>query len=185
MMQKKSEKILHQGKWLSFLQFEFINNRGEVVTWEAIQRNNTPLVLIIIAKLIPSNQYALIKQFRPAINKFVLGLPAGITQSDNIKPEALRELLEETGYTGTIKDISPVLALSPALTNEPVRIVTAEIDENDLRNANPKQTLEPAEEIEVVLVPTDSTREFLLNQRAQGLEIGAALWFLFGGILQE
>ena len=41
------------------------------------------------------------RQFRPAVGKFVLEMPAGLVDgSETASQAALRELHEETGYTG-------------------------------------------------------------------------------------
>lgn len=178
-MKKISEKIVFTGNWLSVKETVHMNQFGQEVIWETVERKSIRNIVIIIAQLIPSKRYVLIKQFRPAINKTVLGFPAGINYNDTNENHALKELLEETGYYGKISEISPELALSPALTNETVVICHATIDEQDPLNQNPKQDLEPEEQIEVVLVDSDNVKQFLLDQIAQGLEVGVGLWYLF------
>jgi len=61
-----------------------------------------------------------------------------------------------------------------------VQIVSAEVDEHDPQNANPVQNLEPAEEIEVVLVKENQVKDFLLAEQKKGVHVGIALWYLFG-----
>ena len=46
------------------------------------------------------NNYILIKQFRPGVNKITTEMPAGTVNDDeDVQSTAARELLEETGYT--------------------------------------------------------------------------------------
>ncbi|MBU1044214.1 MAG: NUDIX hydrolase [Candidatus Omnitrophica bacterium] len=178
-MKKVSEKIVFNGNWLSIIETEHINKQGQRVIWETVQRKNIRNIVVVLAQLIPSNRYVLIKQFRPAINKTVLGFPAGLNPDNDIESQALKELHEETGYYGKITEVSPELALSPAMTNETVIVCHATIDETDPRNLDPQQDLEPEEQIEVVLVNSNNVREFLIDQQALGIEIGVGLWYLF------
>ncbi len=179
-MDKVCEKILFKGQWLNIKQLQYITKENEHILWESITRKNTKKILVVLAKLKPSNQFVLIKQFRPAINNTVIGFPAGLAVSDDIAHEALKELKEETGFSGTITNISPNFAFNPALSDETVQVVTVVVDELDPINANPAQSLEPAEEIEVVLVPENNVKDFLLGEQKKGLNIGIGLWYLFG-----
>jgi len=51
----------------------------------------------------------------------------------------LVELKEETGYTGKIVDVSPVLKTGSSLINDNARIIYIEVDENLPINKNPVQ----------------------------------------------
>jgi ADP-ribose pyrophosphatase len=182
-MRKLSEKILYQGQWLLLKEDLFINASNEKITWESVERiGNTPS-FGIIAKLIPSNRYILIKQFRQPINNYVLGLPAGILGLDTASEEdinncILKELREETGYTGIIKSQSPKLKLNPAIINHDFIIVEVEVNECAPENQNVQQQLEPAEEIEIILVKKEEVKNLLLEQNKKGVAIGSGLWFL-------
>ena len=179
-MKKVCEKVLYQGQWLTIKQLQYLNNDKKEILWESITRKNTSKIIIILAKLKPSNRYVLIKQFRPAINNVVLGFPAGLCEIDSIEKEALKELSEETGFSGKVTGLSPVFAFNPALSDEIVQVVSVEIDEHDPQNAVPVQNLEPAEEIEVVLVPENTVKDFLLAEQKKGVDVGIGLWYLFG-----
>ena len=120
----------------------------------------------------------LIKQFRPAAHGYVLGLPAGLAYGD--PAHALVELKEETGYTGKIVSVSPVLKTGSTITNENGLIVTIEVDENDPANRDPKQSLEPGEDIEVCLVRREEAIEFINSEIKQGTHVSSALWYMFG-----
>ncbi|MBC2580777.1 NUDIX domain-containing protein [Clostridium sp. DJ247] len=178
-MKKVKEKILYKAKWLALKEIIYKGKCNEDLVWESIERNNTSKTVVIIAKLIPSNRYLFIKQYRPAVDKYVIGFPAGLVEDNNLEKEALRELQEETGYVGKIKSISPTLYSNAALLTDTVRVVEVEVDENIKENINPEQKLEAEEEIEVLLVEKNNIRNFLLNEEKKGIAIGVGPWYTF------
>jgi len=179
-MKKLSEEILFAGNWLLLKESTYLCSDKKEVKWESVERKQHKIILVIIAKLIHSNKYVLIRQYRPAINNYIIAFPAGVSESDNVAEEALREFKEETGYTGKIISISPVLKVNPGMIDDSVRIVNVEIDETNSINTNLKQSLEASEEIEVILKKDREIREFLQYRKEKGDEIGAGLWYVFG-----
>lgn len=181
-MKNTEEKILYKGKWIALKETVYTAKNGEEVRWESIERTNTNKTAIIIAKLIPSNRYIFIKQYRPAINNYILGFPAGLIEGESLEEEALRELKEETGYFGTVKSISPILYSNAALLTDTVRVVTIEVDENLKENKYPVQHLEAEEEIEVILVSQNNVKDFLIEEQKSGTAVGIGPWYVFCGI---
>lgn len=180
MMSKISEQILFTGKWLQVKKSLFISNEGHEVEWESIERVGHHHGIVIVARLMPSNRLVLSRQYRPALNNYVLGFPAGISDSHEIAAEALRELREETGYEGIVTSISPALKGNPALMSDTMYIVNVEIDETSPFNQNPIQQLEPEEDIEVIIMEENMIPQFLREQKQKDVEIGVGLWFAFG-----
>ncbi|NMM64641.1 NUDIX hydrolase [Clostridium sp. P21] len=178
-MKKVEEKILYKAKWLALKQTTYKSENGETVNWESIERTNTSNTVVIIPKLVPSNRYLMIKQYRPAINNYVLGFPAGLVEGEDLEKEALRELKEETGYVGKVKSISPMLYSNAALLSDTVRVVNVEIDETLEENLNPKQHLESEEEIEVILVNRNNLKSFILEEQQRGTAVGMGPWYAF------
>ena len=177
-MKKLSERTVYEGQWLSVHELIYANKNGIQITWETVRRKASTVGVVIIARLMPSKRFILVKQFRPAAHGYVIGFPAGLA-FDN--PEhALVELKEETGYVGKIVEVSPILKTGSTITNDAGRMVFIEVDENDPANRNPRQELEPAEDIEVCLVKKEKAKDFLLQQQAEGVHISASLWYLFG-----
>ena len=158
-MKKISEKMVYKGQWLSVHESVYETKKGEAITWESIQRTKSATGVVVLAQLIPSKRIVLIKQFRPAAQGYVLGLPAGLAFGD--PNHALVELKEETGYTGKIVAISPVLKTGSTITNENGLIVSIEVDERDPANQDPRQELEPGEDIEVCLVKKEDAVELI------------------------
>jgi ADP-ribose pyrophosphatase len=181
-MKKTGEKILHKGKWLSLKETTYISESGQEINWESIERTNTNKSVVIVSKLMPSERYLFIRQYRPAINNYIIGFPAGLVEGDDLEAEALRELKEETGYSGTVKGISPVIHSNAALLTDTVRLVNIEINEEDEENLKPKQCLEIEEEIEVVLVQRDNVKKFLLEEQEKGTAMSVGPWCIFCGL---
>lgn len=181
-MKNIEEKILYKGKWIALKETAYTAKNGEEIRWESIERTNTNKTAIIIAKLVPSNRYIFIKQYRPAINNYILGFPAGLIEGESLEGEALRELKEETGYLGTVKSISPILYSNAALLADTVRLVTIEVDENLKENKNPVQHLEAEEEIEVILVSKSNVKDLLIEEQKNGTAVGVGPWYVFCGI---
>jgi len=177
-MKKISEKMVYEGQWLSVVESVFETVKGESITWESIHRKNTTMGVVVLAKLLPSKRFILIKQFRPVTHGYVLGLPAGLAFGD--PNHALVELKEETGYTGKIVGISPQLKTGSTITNESGLIICAEVDEHDPANKNPQQELEPGEVIEVCLIKKEEALGFFKDEQSKGTHISSSLWYLFG-----
>lgn len=177
-MKKRKETRLFSGKWLEFCVMELMTSRGEIIEWEFIKRKVDISGMVVIPQMLPSKRFVLIKQYRPAIEGYVISFPAGLATGD--VQHALVELKEETGYTGTIVSVSPELVSNSGVMNTPGRAVYVHIDETDPRNACPCQELEPSEDIEVFLVEKDDVKSFLIEEQNKGAAIGANLWYLFG-----
>jgi ADP-ribose pyrophosphatase len=87
-------EVLAAGKHL-----RLVNDNG----WEYAERVNASGIVAIVA-LTRENDLILIEQYRPAIRKRVIEIPAGLAgdipgeESEAFTKAARRELLEETGY---------------------------------------------------------------------------------------
>ncbi len=180
-MKKVDEIILGQGNWLVLKKSSFIDDQGTPFSWEHIERKGSKHAVVILATFKPSNDILLIRQFRPGANAFVLGLPAGMMEPDALTPgdEALRELLEEAGYIGNVKDTGPIVSSFPALSDATMQLVQVDIDESLPANQNPQQHLEPGELITTLRVPRSQIRKFLKQEAQAGTQIVSGLWYLF------
>lgn len=179
-MKKITDKVLYNGKWLVFQERKLVNKHGQEVCWEMVRRcdDDGCLGVVVVARLVPSGKYILIRQYRPAIEGYVIAFPAGLAEGV-IAEDALRELKEETGYTGKVIDISPLLKSGVGIMNEDCRIVRVEIDENDPVNAVPRQELDHTEDIEVLTIAKQDIPGFLQDAAGRGDAIGSGIWSFF------
>ena len=176
-MKKISQQNLFEGKWLLVRETVYETKEGFRVRWESVHRTQSTVGVVVVARLMPSKRFILIKQFRPAVQGYVISFPAGLAFGD--PAHALVELKEETGYTGQIVSVSPVLKSGASIVDDNGLIVVIDVDEHDPKNINPKQELEPAEDISVCLVSKQNAQEFLINEQASGSYIASNLWYFF------
>lgn len=178
-MKKIQEETLFRGDWLAIKKSTFQNADGRHYTWEHLERTGSGHAVVILATLRPSGRMVLVREFRPGSADYVLALPAGMVESDNAAENALRELGEETGYTGTVTRVDPVAFSFPALSGATMQLVHIDIDETLSANQNPQTRLEPGEFIETILVPRQGMRHWLEQQANNGQKIASGLWYLF------
>ena len=105
----------------------------------------------IIFPLTEAGEVVMVRQYRPPLESFELGLPAGLVEpGEDPEKAARRELAEETGYGGEEWEFLASLASSPSLKNNFAHLFL-------LRDAEPVAPLDPDEyeRLEVVTVPLD------------------------------
>ncbi|CAK9099523.1 Uncharacterized Nudix hydrolase P35G2.12 [Durusdinium trenchii] len=89
----------------------------------------------------PAVDTLLVQQFRPPVDAYTVELPAGlIDKGETAEQAAVRELKEETGYTGTARGKSSIpLTMSPGLSDETVKLVVVDVDMDKPENQQPQQ----------------------------------------------
>lgn len=173
------------GDWLRLEEVTFIDEDGYYRTWETATRQNEKGAVYMITVLQPSGRYVLVKQYRPAPDSVVLEFPAGlIDPTESAAAAAVRELKEETGYTGELKYLSPPTLSSPGMTGEKVYIATVEVNEDAPENQRPAQDCDDGENIEVIVKLTAEVKDFLAECEADGIQLDSRLaaYFLGQGI---
>jgi ADP-ribose pyrophosphatase len=179
-VRERKKKRVFQGRWLSIAEATYRSPDGAEVNWEVVERAREETVIIVLARLLPSQRYVLVRQFRAGVNNHVIALPAGILPAGvDPRVHAVRELKEETGYAGRVIEESPPLKINPAILDCDVRVLKLDVDENDPANRSPLQSLEPEEEIEVVLKKPAQMRAFFEEERKRGSFVDVACWFIF------
>lgn len=164
------------GNWLFLEKLIYTDNKGKIREWEAAMRKSGCGAVAIIPFMKPSGRIILVRQFRPPAKGYVIEFPAGLIDTGESPEEtAVRELKEETGYTGRIVRILPLSFSSPGLSGESVSIIIMEVDETDPVNQNIRQEQDEGEDIEVLLIPEKKLFEFLEKSSAAGDKLDSKL----------
>lgn len=96
---KLKEELVFEG-WRKVLRKTFVRGNGTESEYDILWGGKTACMLVLTSE----QKIVLAKQYRPGPEKFLLELPGGVVDEDEQPEEAaLRELKEETGYTGDIK----------------------------------------------------------------------------------
>ena len=183
----KSVRTIHQGKWLKFCEREITDAQGKTKIWEYVTRQPSPssrsrgakagACCIVATTGGDDPRLILVKQFRPPVDSPVIEFPAGLIDSgESASDTALRELEEETGYTGKVIDVGPFVYSSPGLTDESVVRVTVEV------TGRKEQRLSADEVIEVIELPLKNLHAELQNLADADILIDAKLWFYAEGL---
>lgn len=82
---------------------------GREHVWDAVERPNGVKDVVAIFPVTLERRVVLIEQYRPPVETRVLELPAGLCDvpGELLEVAAVRELREETGYTGEILHRTP------------------------------------------------------------------------------
>jgi len=162
-------KEAFSGKWLKILNLTYNDISGTPRTWEAVKRVNSNGAAVILAKFRNSGKLILVRQYRPPTNQFVIEFPAGlIDEGETPQKTAVRELKEETGYTGTVISVRAPAYSSPGMTQETVSFVQIVIDETAPENQNPETDFDDGEFIELFMVSPENMKDFIDERTALG-----------------
>ena len=140
---------------------------GKVVEWDFVDHKGAAAVLPVTS----DGKVVMVKQYRNALNRITLEIPAGgINLGETPFESAVRELTEETGYCSDkvshLKDIVSAIGFC----NETIYIYLAE----DLRPA--KQNLDEDEFLDVYEYPLEEVMDLILsNQIIDGKTTAAVL----------
>eukprot|EP00183_Erythrolobus_madagascarensis_P005843 CAMPEP_0185845754 /NCGR_PEP_ID=MMETSP1354-20130828/1635_1 /TAXON_ID=708628 /ORGANISM="Erythrolobus madagascarensis, Strain CCMP3276" /LENGTH=235 /DNA_ID=CAMNT_0028545791 /DNA_START=146 /DNA_END=853 /DNA_ORIENTATION=- len=128
----------------------------------------------------------LVKQFRPAVGKVTVELPAGLVdKGESPGKAALRELAEETGLVGKVLGVSPATYTSPGLSSESVCVVVVKVDLDDEQNQDCLKVVAREEEnefIEIERVPLSKLLQRLDGFSEKGYGIFTGLYSLAFGL---
>jgi ADP-ribose pyrophosphatase len=186
-------------RWLQLKRIEWVDPNGRSRFWESVERATTVVdehnedgadAVAVVAKATDGDNnrsILIIKQFRPPVGKYCLELPAGLIDAgESPSQAALREMYEETGYTGTISSVSPLLFNDPGITNANMMLAVCCVDLSAKENIQVEPSLHEGEFIESLWAPYGAgLLEWLLRKKGEeDLEIDARLMMYAAGMHQ-
>lgn len=166
-------KVIHKGKWLNFMEKE-----TETGVWEYVEREGERSAVVIVART-DDNQLAVIEQVRVPLGRTIVEFPAGLIDDGETPEEAaVRELKEETGYTGVATSCSSPVTSSGGLTTEILYFVEVKI--TDIQG---EQRLDDEEKIKAFLIDVgeDSLSDLEKYAKATGYLLSSRLYAYFMG----
>lgn len=167
------DEIVHSGGYIDTIHRVVLTKDGATQVWEMVKRKKVYGRSVMIAAVTKEGEILLERGFRAASGGYILELPAGLSDREGEPGEetAERELLEETGYgVESLRYLFSALA-NPAL--EPGEIAFY-LGTGAQKVKEPK--LEDSEDIEVVKVPVQNLRNFLLDQVSRGAKVDVKIF---------
>lgn len=163
-----------EGRFLRLCNVVFTDEEGKKRNWESVERTNSSGAVMIAACLKESRRVLFVRQYRPPAGKYTIELPAGLLDKpgESVEEAALRELYEETGYTGKVLRVLPPAYSSPGMSKETITIVFVEISDKDFP-VPPEAHNDVGEHIETFAVKIDELESFLQQRAALGDAIEA------------
>eukprot|EP01025_Chloroclados_australasicus_P066570 TRINITY_DN918_c0_g1_i7.p1 TRINITY_DN918_c0_g1~~TRINITY_DN918_c0_g1_i7.p1 ORF type:complete len:259 (-),score=24.38 TRINITY_DN918_c0_g1_i7:224-1000(-) len=185
--------LIYEGKFLKMMQIDYVKNDQEekVHKWESVERTTQILgsvdavaMFTVMKKAGEEPKVMLVKQFRPPAGKYTIEMPAGLVDpGESVQEAGLRELKEETGYSGKVIQEGPCVCYqSPGLTNESIKVLFVMVDLDAPENQNVQQDQEDAEVVEVLFVPIDGILDSLKQLQDEGCGIYTGLYFIAQGM---
>lgn len=173
----KDSKTIYSGKVVK-LRIDYLGDK-ETRIREIVEHPGAVAILPIIS----DDKIVLINQYRHAIGRWILEVPAG-TLKERESPEecALRELEEETGYKA--RNLVKILTIypSPGYSTEVINVYVASGLEKSTQN------LEEDEELAIVEIGLDEAIRRLSNEsEVDGKTLLALLYYkyLYKGPLRD
>ncbi len=179
------KQTIHSGKYLALELLKYQHDDGRILTWESAVRTNSTPAVMILPEIKPDNEIVVIRQFRPPTGRYMWETPAGlIDPGEDPADAALRELEEETGYTGKLTRILPPSYSTAGLTGENVYMAFVEINGNDYPPERQLVTdFDDSESIAACRIRKSELNAFLLQKIAEGDGVDSKL-LLYSELMQ-
>lgn len=173
---------LARGRFLAFRKLHYTDSRGRERVWEAVDRVRAddpgPSAVFIVARIVPEDEIVLIRQFRPPVGKPTIEFPAGlIDPGETPEATAVRELYEETGFTGKVLRVTNGGYSSPGLSGESIALAVMEIDGRTCPDGMiPPNHQEDTEDITVFRVKRAELDKFIAEMEAAGCGVDSKIY---------
>ena len=171
------EKSLYSGNYIALKLVTYEAEDGCVRNWEAAVRNPPTSAVMILPLIVPDDEVVIIRQFRPPAGTYVWETPAGlIDPGEDPGTAALRELSEETGFTGKLLKVLPPSLSTAGLSGESVYMAFVEIDGTLYPPERQLQTdFDESENIVTYRVKRCELNKFLLDAVSRGDAVDSKL----------
>jgi 8-oxo-dGTP pyrophosphatase MutT (NUDIX family) len=171
-------KTLWSGRFIKTLLITYRDRKGVVREWEAVGRVNSRGVVIIVP-VTPGRELVLIRQYRAALDSYVIELPAGLVDKDEDIIEAgRRELIEETGLIpGRIEPLTDGVMSTGIDTEEWWILIARDVKPapEEIVRAHPN---DENEDIEVLRVPLNELHKGLEDLKNRGNRVDLRIYGL-------
>jgi 8-oxo-dGTP pyrophosphatase MutT (NUDIX family) len=108
------EQVVHQGHIIRTVEAEFVGPDGETFRRDVVRTPSAAAIVPVDRGSDGRWEVVLVRQYRAALERAMLELPAGIrdVEGEPVEETARRELLEEAGYRARV--IRPLVSYHPA-----------------------------------------------------------------------
>ena len=153
-----SSQYIYQGRILNLRLDTVQLSNGITSQREIIEHGQA----VVIAPIDGDGNVIMVRQYRKAVEKVLLELPAGgVNEGEDPQVAAARELEEETGYTVRTLQRLGGFYLAPGYSSEYIHLFLA----TDLTKGQPRP--EEDEQVETVAVPLSSVPALLAAEEIQ------------------
>lgn len=159
-IKRRNRELKYKGKIVNFYQDEIELPDGRTAYWDYIEHVNGAAAVVAVR---PDNKLLMVRQYRNALERVTLELPAGARQNPH-EPTSLcaaRELEEETGYRSENLEFLISLKTTVAFCNELIDVYVA----RDLIPS--RQNLDEDEFIEIEAYDLDILCQWIYEGKIQ------------------
>ena len=162
------KQTVWEGSFIRMLLLEYSDDKGNVRRWEAVERINCDGIVAVIP-VTKEGEVLMIRQFRPAMNGYVIEFPAGLNdKGETLVDAARRELIEETGYTSQTFELLAEGPVSSGLSTEVLTVYLAKEATPASISLRERYPIEETEDIEVIRTPLMSAYATIEEFRGRG-----------------
>ena len=181
-------------KWLALQTLSYTDQEGKERKWDVATRTTKQssdkadaVAIVPLLRKAGSDKVEtlLVEQYRPPVDRVTVEFPAGlIDKGESPEDAALRELREETGFVGekckVVPQVSPIVCMSPGLTDETIHCVLVEVDlDNPYNHGTPKPELDDGEHVKIQRVDLRKGLKRVLDE-GEGMPIMGLYLFSLG-----
>ena len=146
----------------------------------------TTIVPICHSAKLSGKHLLLTLTYRIPVESWVLEFPGGLADGEGVAVCGARELKEETGYTGKIRDgyeKAFQTVTDPWKSNDTAAIVFADVNLDDKENENQKQKLDEDENIQTIILPLKNLKQEINKLRTEKkIMVSSNLWSFAEGL---